>query len=498
MSGSTGFGITPQGFVMPQLTDIQTAINDTLRARFGAGINVRPQSFFGEISGIFSERELLVWQGMQDTYKSQIPSEAFGASLDNVGDLRGIPRLGPLPSKIQNVRLFGTAGTLVPGTTTQFSVDGSPTSVFYLDQAVTLLAGQSCIQHIAFSSVPAAGTWAIAIGGTTTTALAHGANAATVQAAVRLLEFCGGCIVTGDYVSGFDITFAGAGTGGFMVQSLFVIQTTGLVNSVPTAVTVTPTITTPGIDQANVMVTATADGPTIANSGTLTNVVTPITGLTGVLNTQDAAVGRLNESDNAYRLRMTQELQTAGASTVEAIRTKILQVEGVTNALVFENITDIEDIAGRPPHCFEVVVLGGEDVDIAAAIWAAKPAGIPSFGTSSYVITDSQGQTHTIYFSRPYEVPVYIIANISIDLTYPADGDVLVKEALVNYGNSLGIGTELIVIPKLISQLASITGIQDAELLVGIAPGPTLPDNITPTSYQVLTFDTGNVQVNHV
>ena len=497
MSGGTGFGITPQGFVLPQLSDIKTEIEDTLKSEFGADVNLSPEGFFGQIVGIFSERESLVWQAMQDVYNSQNPSTAFGASLDNVGDLRGNPRIKAQPSSILNVRLFGSAGTVVPNTA-QFSVQNAPTSLFSPISDVTLVAGQSCVQKIAFSAVPASGTWQIDLGGTETALLPFNANAAAVQTAIQGLEFASGCTVTGDYTSGFTIHFNGAGTGGLMVQPQFVIVENSLLDGGSNPIVVTPSTLTPGIDQGNVQVVATQTGPIVANAGTLTVIATPVTGLNAVLNTQDATLGSNVESDNAYRTRMAQELQVAGAGTVEAIRAKLLQISGVTAVLVFENDNDIPDIEGRDPHSFECVVQGGDSSAIAEAIWLAKPAGIETDGNVSVDIVDSQGQTHTIKFSRPTAVPVYIIANLTIDDTYPSGGDAAVKTALVNYGNSLGIGKELIVIPKLVAQIAGIQGIQDAVLLVGTSPGPTLPDNITPSTFEVLEFDTSRVQVNHV
>jgi len=62
-------------------------------------------------------------------------------------------------------------------------------------------------QLIEFSAVPDAGTWTIAYGAEITTALAFGANAAAVQAAVRLLEGLEAATVTGNYTSGFTVTF---------------------------------------------------------------------------------------------------------------------------------------------------------------------------------------------------------------------------------------------------------------------------------------------------
>lgn len=497
MSSGTGFGITPQGFVAPQLTDIQDEIEQVLQSQFGADINLVPESFFGQIVGIFSERESLVWQAMQDVYGSQNPDTAFGASLDNVGSLRGIPRMQPIASTIQNVRLFGSAGTPVP-TTTNFSVTGSPTSLFAPQVPVVLVAGQSCVQTLTFSAVAASGTWQVALGGTETILVNWNDSIGTIQTKIQALANASGCVVTQLSSTVIQVQFTGAGTGGFMVQPQFTVTEDALLDGSSNPITITPDIMVPGIDQASITVVAVSTGPTVANAGTLNVISTPTPGLTGVLSTQDAVIGSNVESDNAYRLRMSQELQIAGAGTLEAIRARLLQVAGVSTVIVFENVDDIDDIDGRPPHCFEAVVNGGDEATIAETIWLTKPAGIETYGNTATTIVDSQGQTQPINFSRPTAVPVYIIANITVDETYPSDGDATVKTLLVEYGNSLGIGQELIVTPKLISQIAGVQGIQDAILLVGTAPGPTLPNNLNPAAYEFLSFDTSRVQVNHV
>jgi uncharacterized phage protein gp47/JayE len=494
MSGGTGFGITPQGFVAPQLTDLQTNLNQSLQSQIGADINTQAESFFGQLTGIMAFELSLVWQAMQDVYGSQTPDTAFGASLDNVGSLRGIPRLQAAPSIVQNVKLFGTNGTLVPAGT-KFSVQNAPTSVFGSNGNVTLGAGQNCVQTLSFSTVPASGSWTVANEEQATGALAYNISASMLQTAIRTLPFCSGCVVTGNTTSGFTVTFAGPGTGGLMVQPQFTTTST-LLDGSSAAVTVVPAITQPGIDQADVNVTATATGPIIANAGTLNNIVTPVSGLTNVLNVTDAILGRNVESDNAYRVRMAEELQIAGAGTVEAIRAKLLAVPGVTSALVYENTSDITDLNGRPPHSFEAVVSGGTDADIAETIWLAKPAGIASFGEDSYVITDSQGQNHTIFFSRPELVNIYITANLTVNLNFPADGDSLIQEILLTYVNGLGQGVSVVVDPYLVAQLASIPGIDDATLLVGTAPSPTESNNIPIEAFQQAASQSGFIIVN--
>lgn len=495
MSSGTGWGITPQGFVCPQLSDILLEIEKVLQANFGMDINLNPESFFGQIAGIFSERESRVWNAMQDVYNSQNPNTASGASLDNVGALRGISRLTATYSKIQNVRLFGSPGTPAP-TTAQFSVTNSPTSIFSPIAATTLVAGQNCVQTLTFSAVPASGTYQLSLGGIETALIDWNDSVATIQSKIRAVLFAQGCVVTQISPTVLQVAFGGVGTGGLMVQPAF--QSVGdlLEDSGSNPITITPAITTPGIDQGNVSMQATVKGPIVANAGTLTVITTPIVGLTGVLNTQDAQIGTNVESDNAYRLRMAESLQTAGAGTVEAIRSKLLGLSGVTAVVILENVTDSVDVNGLPAHSFEAFVSGGDFITIAEIIWETKPAGIQTYGNTSVVITDSQGLTHTINYSRPSEVPVYVIANLTVNGSYPVNGDATVKTILLNYINSLSIGQELIVVPQMIAQLATVPGIQSAVLLVGTSPGPVTSNNITPTSFQRLTTESTLIEVN--
>jgi uncharacterized phage protein gp47/JayE len=497
------FGITSTGFVIPQLTDIKKQIEDTIKSTFGANVDLSPDAPIGQIIGTFSEREYLIWAAMQDVYNSQYPNTAFGASLDNVGSISGIPRLGALPSTILGVKLFGTAGTVVPGaalptTATQFSVDGSPGNVFQLDGDATLGVGQDCIQTVNFSAVPDSGQWKLSLNGLTTALLAYNADAAAVQTAVRALLFADGCNVTGDYSVGFTIGFSGAGTGGLMSQPQFQVPFNTLESS-SVVVDVTTAITQEGIDQASVNVTAITNGPLVANAGTLTVINTPVSGLDAVLNIVDAVVGRNAEIDNAYRARRATTLQVAGAGTFEAIRSRLLALSGVTSVVMFENITDITDTNNLPPHSFEATVEGGDQTAIANLIWQVKPAGIRSFGTISVSITDSQGQPHTVQFSRPVALDIYVEAQLTIDpLVYPSNGDAAVRQAIVDFGNSLGIGKDVITIPYLLASIASIPGIDDVVLLIGLSPSPTTSNNISVAPNEIAVFDTSRVNVTHV
>lgn len=98
---------------------------------------------------------------------------------------------------------------------------------------------------------------------------------------------------------------------------------------------------------------------------------------------------------------------------------------------------------GRPPKSFEAVVQGGTDAAVALKIWQLKPAGIMTFGNTHVNITDSQGNTQGINFTRA--IPVYIWATVAltVDGNFPVNGQSQVANAILTYGNTLGIGVDV-------------------------------------------------------
>jgi uncharacterized phage protein gp47/JayE len=174
-------------------------------------------------------------------------------------------------------------------------------------------------------------------------------------------------------------------------------------------------------------------GPIAANAGTLTQRDTLITGWVSVTNALDAELGTDIESDAAYRARRQDELAAQGGGTVAGIRADLLQLDTVLAVSVLENVTDTVDANGLPGHSFEAVVrsqIGAvDDQAIALSIWSNKPAGIEAHGSVDVVITDTEGVEHTIGFSRPTAVPVYVALRLTV-IGAEYLGDDAMKEAI--------------------------------------------------------------------
>lgn len=486
------FGVTNEGFVKKRLADIKVEIEDTLKAEIGNQINLLPESVWGQIVGIFSERESLIWEIMEDNYNSMYPDTAFGVSLDNVVALTGIARQGATFSQQSGLRLFGTATSLIPAGT-QVSVSGNPEAVFETLADVTLVAGADEEQTITFDAVPDSGTWRLNFRGTDTPNFAFDDPAATIEAALAALPFGTGITVAGDYSLGFTISFAGAA--GKQEQPLITMDDNSLLDgATPVVETIAETVM--GVNQGEVNCQALTTGPTQAEAGTLTVIVNPVGGLDSVINMVDAVIGRDVETDNALRSRRATTLQSAGAGTPEAIRSRLLNLAGVIDAFVFENQTFVVDPDGRPAKSFEAVVSGGVEQEIIDLLWLVKPAGIATFGSVSGTTTDSQGQTQDINFSRPTDKDVYLEVDLTVDPElFPSNGLDTAESLLVTRGNEFGIGTDVVVTPSLICALDSIPGILGIVVRIGFTASPTLSANLPIAPEEVAVFDSSRTTV---
>lgn len=222
-------------------------------------------------------------------------------------------------------------------------------------------------------------------------------------------------------------------------------------------------------------------GEILALAGTLVNIETPVSGWDSVTNPNDGDTGRDEESDSELRLRREQSLQITGAGTVEAIRARLLQqVDDVSAVSIVENRSDTVDGSGRPPHSFETVVSGGVDQDVADLLWEVKPAGIETTGAITVIVTDSQGESQTIQFSRP--VDVYIWADITVNAAnadeFPDGAETEIKERIVEYAEErFGVGDDVTYQALFGPIYRNIPGIGDVTLTIAdSADAGTQPD----------------------
>lgn len=131
---------------------------------------------------------------------------------------------------------------------------------------------------------------------------------------------------------------------------------------------------------------------------------------------------------------------------------------------------------GLPPHSIRCVIYGGDDNDIAEAIWELKPAGIETYGSETVIITDSQGDSQAINFSRPAVVDVRLDVFITYnnEEDFPTDGLQAIEDAILERAANFTIA-ENIVPQKFYSAIYSIPGIATATITWEIGSGAGSP-----------------------
>jgi uncharacterized phage protein gp47/JayE len=451
----SSFGVTNDGFVKKTLSDILSEIESSQRANISQALNQQADSVLGQVNGIFADATREAWDVMQAVYGAQYPDSANGASLDDLGALTGAFRL-PATQSTVDIYCTGNTGTSL------------------LSGRTVTSGAQDSFESTADATLAAATAWT----GTT------GYNLDDIVSNDSNIYIC-----TDDGTSAGSGGPTGTGTG--ITDGTCEWDFVG-----------------DGIAYAVVAYQSVEFGAIVANAGAIDTenglgaIETPVSGWSDAKNLEDAEIGREVETDPAFRVRREELLRISGSGTVDAIRADLLALDDVQQASVFENVTDVTDGDGVPPHAFEAVVLGGTDGDIWQQIWNSKPAGIASHGTEVGAATDSLGASQTVKFTRPTEKAVYFIIDVDTNTdpaegpVYPTDGDDQVKAALVAYGNTLEVGDDVIA-ERFKAEAFTVDGVTDiTDFKLGFAPTPTGTVNLSIDSRELATFDTSDVTVN--
>lgn len=414
----SSYGVLSTGFNKKTRQEIIDEIVASVTADISPSLNTESTSILGQLIGVIAQQLSEDWDCLEDCYNSQYPDSAADASLDGVAAITGATRL---PATASAVTLTVTG-----------------------DNATSLPIGRQ-------ARVPAGGIFETLAAATITTATAWAPTTA----------YSLGDIVQNDSPENIYLcTVAGtsAGSGGPTGEGTAIVDGT-----------VTWRFLGDGEGYATVAAEATETGVVVALAYQVTEIVTAVSGWLGVTNLLDAVTGTEIETDAAFRERRENLLTIAGKGTVDTIRAKLLLVDNVTEALVFENTTDVTDVNGVPPHAIQCVVLGGTDADVAQAIFDDKPAGIATYGTDiSEVIVDSQGTNHTILADRPDAIDIYLDITVITDGNYPADGDTQVAAILAALGDTLQIGEDVVYNQFLAESLESaggVSGVVDIQSL---------------------------------
>ena len=229
-------------------------------------------------------------------------------------------------------------------------------------------------------------------------------------------------------------------------------------------------------------------------ANTISVIVDPVSGIEAVNNANPTEDGRDTETDEEFRLRIKTTIQSIGKATLDAILARVRSVEGVKSAKIEENDTmnDNTGTGGLPPKSFRVFVYGGDNNDIAQAIFDAKPAGIQPYGDVSGTAYDVDGNEYTIYFARPTEVEIHIEVQATTDGTSVTEQEI--KDAIKAYFDTLELGDDVIY-NKVVAAVMSIQGIVDATVKIDTTSPPAGTSNIAIADSEIAITDDTKITV---
>lgn len=215
---------------------------------------------------------------------------------------------------------------------------------------------------------------------------------------------------------------------------------------------------------------------------------------TGETNTSvgyDYVRGRDHETDHELRRRWERSLGSEGMASLDAIRTAVLEVPGVTDVAIEENTTTTDNTSsgGLPPKSVRVTVLGGAASEIAQAITDTRAAGIQAYGDVTALATTDDGIERAAGFDRATETAVYADVDLVTNDAFPADGNKLVENAIVEYiggttvdgdeyDGELAMGDDVLH-TQVFKQAITVQGVDDATVYIGTTEPPTSQSNIT-------------------
>jgi uncharacterized phage protein gp47/JayE len=165
---------------------------------------------------------------------------------------------------------------------------------------------------------------------------------------------------------------------------------------------------------------------------TITNPIDIILGVTAINNTSGALeVGINEETDNQLRYRRRLSVSIASQGYLNGLLGYVLNLDGVTEACLFEN-TKLQTINGIEPKSIWLIVEGGSNVDIANAINLKKNGGCGMQGNVSYEIITESGQIFIAKFDRPLSKNLYIRFEIQPTTSSSFDEDEIKSYIVLN------------------------------------------------------------------
>lgn len=194
-----------------------------------------------------------------------------------------------------------------------------------------------------------------------------------------------------------------------------------------------------------------------------------LSGFVSGVTTEPLTRGTKFEEDPLFRRRIFAQGLLAGSGTVPAIEARLRRLDGVSAVKVIPNFGASIDDNGRPPNSIEIVILGGNDQDIAQEIFRVVAAGTTLLG-DRYDIIDDTGTPRVVRFSRAVQVNIDVLVELIFETRLmPENNENLtatVQQLISDRINALPQGEEVATSPYLIGELRNIENLHSSSITV--------------------------------
>lgn len=230
-----------------------------------------------------------------------------------------------------------------------------------------------------------------------------------------------------------------------------------------------------------------------SKSNEITVIRTPILGWRGVTNPYYLFPSTGIESDEDYRSR-GKLFQSTSYGKYTSIIMALKSVRGVVYENIQQNTSKNTTNSGIINNGISTTVMGGNEDDIALALFNSISEGIMTSGDIVKVVKDINGFGHVVRFSRPKIVPLEITMSLITYPDFPNNGLAIIRQAIVEWFNNLNVGED-IHYSRLYEPINSIKGFAVKNLKFGYEGGTLGLEDIVIRHNEIATISATDISI---
>ena len=438
---SKKYGLTLEGYKTKPLDIMVKEVEEVLTSSLGP-INLNAPSIFSVLINTFLIEVVKIDLKGEEIYNAHNPNTATGYSLDGIADYNGIKRLSATHSTV-TAQITAVNYTAINMGSEALIENTSNVIIFPKNITVN---NEQCNEIVL--EVTNATSW-------------------EYKVIINNIEYTyekGNLETESEIAEGLRVLIAA--NNNFIVTRVDEVLT---IKSVDYLVLFS-CFTTDDIDiitcTTNIDLITKEVGAIVIPEKSVTVIHTPVAGWVSINNLTSGLTGRDLETDPELRFRRVKSINFSGSGTIEAIKARVSNINGVTSVKILENAKEVADENGLPPKSFEVLVLGGDDMDIAKMIWLVKPAGIRTYGNTEMTVLDSENKNQIVNFSRSTKVYVFVKIIITKNNDFILESIPTIRQNVVNQILKIGLG-EPVIYQSLFAGIYTVPGIVNANLTIG-------------------------------